>query len=117
MTQWTSTIDFTGVRATLVTASARAVHRGGELILEESLRVAPSEDGELARSGTVTSETTAAAAVSAVAYDTGYAVRQHEQMDLEHDPGRSAKYLEVPLVAAAADVAEIAADGLRKALR
>lgn len=31
-----------------------------------------------------------------VSYDTPYAVKQHEDMTLHHDPGRQAKYLEQP---------------------
>lgn len=117
MPEWTSTIDFTGVEAAVSAAAERAVARGGALIQTESLRVVPSEDGTLARSSTVTTERQGDVATAAVAYDTAYAVRQHEDLDQQHDPGRGPKYLEGPALAAAGEVLGIAAEELGRVFR
>ena len=52
-----------------------------------------------------------------ISYDTPYAVRQHEDMSYRHDPGRTAKYLEGPLMAEAQTVAKIVGEHLGKAIR
>jgi hypothetical protein len=66
----------------------------GEFLLTESRVVVPLDEATLERSG---------AAIPHrpndkvwVTYDTPYAVRQHEELDWKHAPGRTAKYLEGP---------------------
>lgn len=63
----------------------------GEMLGEESDRITPIEEGTLIRSRTVSLDREHHRV--AVAYDTPYAVRQHEDMTLTHDQGREAKYL------------------------
>ena len=62
----------------------------GEHILEESNRIVPLEYGDLQRSGHVDQQ----GDVVTVGYSTPYAVIQHENLEYNHAPGRSAKYLE-----------------------
>jgi hypothetical protein len=66
-----------------------------EYLLEASRRLVPHEEGTLERSGVASVD--AGQLRAAVSYDTPYAVRQHEEMDYQHDLGRTAKYLENPL--------------------
>ena len=82
------------------TADAKAAVRAGgrrgltmalEHILGVSRDQVPHEEATLERSGKagLVSDTK-----GGVSYDTPYAVIQHEDMTLAHDPGRNAKYLE-----------------------
>jgi hypothetical protein len=67
-----------------------------EHLLTESRKVVPLEEGTLERSGVASVDETALQA--GVSYDTVYAVRQHEELDWRYALGRTAKYLEAPLV-------------------
>ena len=117
MTTWTSTINLAGAQRALEAAAERAVLLGAEHVLGESSKVVPIEEGTLSRSGRATAETQGNAAVAAVSYDTPYAARQHEELDYRHDEGRTAKYLETPLLAEADTVAAIAATEVGRVLR
>lgn len=118
MAEWTSTVSFAGIEAAVAAAASRATQRIGEQWMEESLAILPTEDGDLARSGTVTTEQGPGASTTAAAFDTEYAVRQHEDLTLHHDGGETAKYLERPFVAASnGSAAAIAAEELGKAFR
>lgn len=70
-----------------------------EHLLTESNKTVPIETGELMRSGIADVDKEALEA--SVSYGAGsaapYALRQHEDMDLRHDPGRRAKWLEKTL--------------------
>lgn len=71
----------------------RAEH-GMLLAVEHILGVSndhvPHEEGTLETSG----EASVDGMTGAVSYNTPYAVEQHENLTLGHDPGRNAKYLE-----------------------
>ncbi|MFE5852015.1 hypothetical protein ACFQ61_02145 [Streptomyces sp. NPDC056500] len=95
-------------------AAARGLRIGAEHVLEVSRQRVPIEEATLERSGTATVDEDSLTA--AVAYDTPYAVRQHEDMTLRHDPGRTAKYLEGPLNEESGTVEAIIAAQLRRAL-
>lgn len=94
-------------------AGGRAVRDGAEHLLEQANRTIPIEEGTMARSGQVTSEGTTAA----VSYDTPYAVRQHEDTRLRHDPGRRAKWLERTARERSEAIGTMIAGVLRRALR
>lgn len=83
----------------------RAVALAAEHILGEANKRAPIEEGTLIRSGTVSTDPGNFSA--AVSYDTPYAVKQHEDMTLRHDQGRTAKYLEGAMNSEVATAAEI----------
>lgn len=70
----------------------RGVALAAEHILGVSNKNVPIEEATLERSGTVSTDPGNFSA--AVSYDTPYAVKQHEDMSLRHDNGRTAKYLE-----------------------
>lgn len=93
----------------------RGVRLAAEHLLNESRDRVPIEEGTLERSGTVTVDEADTSAV--VSYDTPYAVRQHEDMTLRHDAGRTAKYLERPLDEESATMQAIIAAQVRRSLR
>nr|WP_229807240.1 hypothetical protein [Actinoplanes lobatus] len=66
-----------------------------EHLLQVSSALAPLEEGDLERSGEVSTDADEQAA--AVSYDRPYAARQHEELTWRHDAGRQAKYLEEPM--------------------
>lgn len=78
------------VTAAMREDAQRALDDAAEFLLEEANRTAPIEEGTLIGSGVVsrTGDLTVAAS-----YDTPYAVRQHEDTRLRHDPGRRARWL------------------------
>jgi len=94
-------------------AAERGVRLAAEHLLGESRKLVPLEEGTLERSGTVSTD----GMTAAVSYDTPYAVYQHERLDLRHDPGRQAKYLEQPYNTERGTMTEIVAAQIRRALR
>ena len=98
--------------------SRAAVNRGHFLVTEHLLQVArslvPLEEGTLERSGaTSIDEGTLQANVT---FDTVYACRQHEELDWQHDAGRTAKYLENPSISEKANFAAIMAQAARETM-
>ncbi|QGH80672.1 hypothetical protein SEA_SBLACKBERRY_14 [Microbacterium phage SBlackberry] len=80
------------VKAVIMAAILEGLLMAGEHILNVSNAQAPIEDGDLIRSGVVSSSSASEKTV-AVSYDTPYAVIQHEDLTLRHDAGRNAKFL------------------------
>ncbi|MEU5343006.1 hypothetical protein AB0H18_19575 [Streptomyces sp. NPDC020766] len=95
--------------------SVRGLRLGSEHVLQVARSRVPIEEATLERSGTATVDESSLKA--AVAFDTPYAVRQHEELNYQHDAGRTAKYLEGPMAEEAAQVAAIIAAQLRRSLR
>ncbi|MFZ3569278.1 hypothetical protein ACNYS0_20210 [Streptomyces sp. BH034] len=109
--RWNGAAALRGTRA----GAVRGLRLSAEHVLTESRKRVPIEEATLERSGTATVDESSLDA--AVAYDTPYAVRQHEELNYRHDPGRTAKYLEGPLTEEAGTVAAIIAAQLRRSLR
>lgn len=88
------------LRVTIDPAAKRAMHDAAARALEditdddkrESADLAPFEEGDLA--GSAFSEVDWPTLTGQVAFDTPYAVIQHEDPTLKHDDGRKAKFLE-----------------------
>lgn len=78
--------------ATVETATVDGLADAAEFLLEQANRTVPIEEGVLQASGGV--DVDRAARQASVYYDRPYAVRQHEDTRLRHDPGRRAKWLE-----------------------
>lgn len=97
------------------TGALRGVRIGAEHLLQVSRDRVPIEEATLERSGTVTVDEADVSAV--VSYDTPYAVRQHEDMTLRHDAGRTAKYLEDPLKEEQSVILDLIAAQVRRSLR
>ncbi|MFB4320670.1 hypothetical protein [Actinomadura sp. 21ATH] len=90
-------LDWNGhrIEAQLRRGSAAGSRAAADLLLAKSQERVPLETGKLLASGHVTTDATGAAAVS---YSDENAVRQHEDPYYQHDPGRSRKYLEIPMM-------------------
>ena len=113
---WRSTINFAGIETALMRAVQQAVTDAAEHVLGESTKVVPIEEGTLSRSGRTDTTQDGTTVVAAISYGTPYAVRQHEDMSYRHDPGRTAKYLEGPLLDEAGTVQRIIGHTVGKAL-
>lgn len=96
MSQYTR-LNWSGGRLGATTRGRRAAEEGLQRALEhllaESRKLVPLREGTLERSGRVVR----AGLNGFVTYDAVYARRQHEELTWKHLPGRSAKYLEIPL--------------------
>ena len=116
MTQYTR-LRLNGAAALRSTRAGalRGLRLGLEHLLQVSRTRVPIEEGTLERSGTATVDESTL--TGAVAYDTPYAVRQHEEMGYRHDAGRSAKYLEGPMSEESSTIGEIIAAQVRRSLR
>ncbi|RSS59575.1 hypothetical protein [Streptomyces sp. WAC01280] len=108
---WNGAAVLRGSRA----GAVQGLRLGAEHLLQKTREVVPIEEATLERSGTATVDE--ASLTAAVSYDTPYAIRQHEDMNLRHDDGRTAKYVERPLVENAGEINEIMAAAVRRALR
>lgn len=73
--------------------ASEGLQRALEHTLGKAKAIVPLEEGTLERSGRVDVD----GLNGAISFDTIYAVVQHESLDFKHLPGRSAKYLEIPM--------------------
>ncbi|MFC8583289.1 hypothetical protein ACFUGD_01750 [Streptomyces sp. NPDC057217] len=103
------------IPAELRAAGARGLLLAAEHVLGVSSDRVPLDEAALQRSGTASVDEAVMQAM--VAYDTLYAVPQHERMDFRHAPGRRAKYLESALNDSVTEVRDVVAAQLRRALR
>lgn len=97
------------------TGAAQGLTTAAEHILQVSRTQVPHEEGTLERSGVASVDSVNLTA--AVSYDTPYAVRQHEELDYQHDAGRKPKYLEDPMNTEAATVRALIVAAIRRSLR
>lgn len=74
----------------------------------------PIEEATLERSGVASVDKSRG--VSAVSYNTPYAVIQHESLEFRHDPGRTAKWLEVAMETERKIILAIIAAQIRKSM-
>jgi hypothetical protein len=93
--------------------ASEGLERGLQHVLAEAQRIVPLDEGTLERSGRVSVD----GLEGAISFDTVYAVIQHEALDFNHLPGRTAKYLEIPMDRERQVVLEMMAVGLRRWLR
>lgn len=110
-------LDWNGpsVKASSEAGAVRGLRKGAEHLLGVSRARVPHEEGTLERSGVASVD--AASLTGAVSYDTPYAARQHEELDWQHDEGRTAKYLEIPMGEEGPVIAELVAAEIRRALK
>lgn len=105
--------DDAAVRAAVKNAAQQAGREGGAELLARSNERVPVDTGELRSSGTVTPTDDG----SIISYDTPYAVKQHEDMALNHPRGGQAKFLEATIDQDGDLYLQKLADLLDKALR
>lgn len=87
-----------------------------EHVLTEANKHVPHDEGTLERSGRTGVASTGDRVEGSVSYDTPYAVRQHEDMTLNHDGKGEAKWLENTLATEADTVGAIIATAIRAEL-
>ncbi|MGW7498586.1 hypothetical protein ACWGKA_30450 [Streptomyces luteogriseus] len=107
--------DASGAQRELRQAAARGIFLGAEHVLGVSNDRVPLDEGFLQSTGTASADPSALTAM--VSFDGPYAVRQHEELDWRHAPGRTAKYLENSLNDERDVVVALVAAELRRALR
>ncbi|MFF9910618.1 hypothetical protein [Streptomyces sp. NPDC013457] len=73
--------------------AGEGLDKGLHHVLFEANKIVPLDEGTLERSGRVIRD----GLNGAISYDTVYARIQHERLDFKHLPGRTAKYLEIPM--------------------
>lgn len=96
-------------------AAARGLLLGAELVVDTADRDVPLEQGTLSRSGQASVDESQLRA--AAAFDTPYAVAQHENLALRHPNGRKAKYLERALAETTDEVRALIVAQIRRATR
>jgi hypothetical protein len=82
------------VKTAIMATALETLHDGGRAILTEAIEETPILSGTLRRSGTVTDALMESAVY--VSFNTPYAIKQHEDLTLNHPDGGKAKYLEDP---------------------
>lgn len=95
-------------------ATVRGLWLAALHLLGEAQAIVPIEEATLERSGAASVD--ASKLMSAVSFDTVYAVRQHEELTWRHDPGRQAKYLEAPMHVQQAIMLAIIASAIRRSM-
>lgn len=112
-----ATLNWNGeqVKKEMRAAAVRGVTLAVEHLLGEARAKVPLEEGTLERSGTTVIDEEKLRGT--VVFDTPYAVRQHEELDYQHAPGREAKYLENPMNTERDVMLALIAAETRRALR
>jgi hypothetical protein len=90
--------------------SDAAAEAAAEALGDAADQTAPIEDRTLINSRRTTNAENGQAVTY---YDTDYAVRQHEDLTLQHDPGRRAKWLERAMAEERANLLRVAAEELK----
>ncbi len=85
-------------------AAQEALGIAADALLTDANQTVPIEEATLERSGATFVDYDARIPSAVVSYDTPYAVVQHEDTRLRHDPGRRAKWLEHSLKERARDL-------------
>jgi len=98
-------------RATLLPALGRALHDEAEPVFARSQELVPVDTSALQKSGELHKPEIAGNSVSVeLSYGNGatssYAERQHEDLSIRHQSGKTAKFLERPFVEAASGMGE-----------
>ncbi|KJK40222.1 hypothetical protein UK15_07670 [Streptomyces variegatus] len=96
-------------------AAGRGLFLGTEHVLSVSTDRVPLDEGFLQSTGTASVDEPSLTGM--VSFDGPYAVRQHEELEWRHAPGRTAKYLENSLNEERNVVFALVAAELRRALR
>lgn len=103
-------------KAAVVAGGKDGVKAAAELVFEATQRDVPVQTGELKNSGKVTVDGLEAEISYGEGLPDDRAVIIHEKLNIHHDSGGSAKYLENPTTASASRVAAIIAAGIRRKL-
>jgi hypothetical protein len=99
-----------------VEVAPEALTEAGEVIRAVSVARTPVETGRLAGSATVSLEEVDGDQAVKIHYDGPYARYQHERLDLRHEHGGQAKFLESAMMDEADNALEVLARHIERAL-
>ncbi|MEU7891693.1 hypothetical protein AB0B45_02385 [Nonomuraea sp. NPDC049152] len=108
-------VNAEALTAEIERAAARGLRNATEHVLAVSNQRVPHDEGTLERSGTAVVDESELRGI--VSYDTPYSVVQHENLDYNHKPGRTAKFLELAVREEAEVVKLMIAKQLRQVLK
>jgi hypothetical protein len=108
---WSNNIRMRNIPEELHEKAADGLFLATEHVLQVSNESVPLEEGTLERSGVASVDREKLR--GAISYDTPYAVRQHEDLDAQHDSGRTAKYLENAMNSERRTIRQLIADAMR----
>lgn len=83
------------IKGATKSALIKSLKNGAEVILDESNKLVPIDEGTLANSGNTSFDE--AKLTAYVSYDTPYALRVHDDMNLKHKNGRQSRFLSTAL--------------------
>lgn len=92
-------------------ASVVGLQAGGEFLLGEAIKIVPFDEGDLQRSGNVSSNGVDTVNVS---FNTPYAARLHENPQFNFQNGRQGKFLETPIKQQSGQAFEVMAREIRR---
>ncbi|MBE7163151.1 MAG: hypothetical protein INR72_18075 [Williamsia herbipolensis] len=101
------------VIATVQQARAAALREAGEMVLELSNAISPTELGDLDDTGTVVVDGDEAT----IGYDSEYAAKQHEMTYYKHPNGDQPKFLERAVTLHVDEITDRMASVMQRALR
>jgi len=110
-------MEWKGEAATAAVSKAMkgALVTGAEMVLAKSNAEVPVDEGTLLRGGTVNPSD--GGKVQTISYNETYAVKQHEDLGLNHPNGGKAKYLEDPMNANGGKVLTLIANAANNAMK
>lgn len=110
-----ATVKWNGkeLSAAIKKSAVSGLKDAAEFLLDEAKKLVPIDEGTLENSGNTSVDE--ASMESTVYFDTPYAVKQHEDMSLQHTGNRQAKYLETPAKENRKKLIEIVADSIKEA--
>ncbi|MCC5580586.1 hypothetical protein IMZ11_33710 [Microtetraspora sp. AC03309] len=103
------------IRAQERKAAARGLRRAVDHLKDKAVEITPVEDLSLVRSATASVDEKKL--TGAVSFDGEHAVKQHEDLELKHDPGKQAKFLEQPMDTERRAMLAMVADELSRGLK
>lgn len=117
---WKIDVNVGPVREKVREAAVLGLKKAADDVLAESEKIVPIDEGmELSKSGETSvdpNELRAAVSYGRNGIARAYAERQHEELQLRHDDGRRAKFLEDPLNQSRSRSAQTIAAEMRRAL-
>lgn len=108
--------SFDAVEGAILAGQRAGVEAACQFLLSKSDELVPHETGHLQSTGDYDIEDSGDGISGGVYYDTVYALRQHEDLTLNHDNGRTAKYLEKPAIQYGTQMGEIIGTEIKRRL-
>lgn len=105
------------IRENLVTNEVKIMWDVVFDLMGKSQRIAPHETGNLAGSASPSVKVENSEVIGEVGFNESYALEQHENLYYTHEPGKTAKYLEGPLMKNADKYKKALTEAARKGIK